>query len=56
VSGFVAGVQADLMAAMMDKPHQSADGEMLRFVPGIKLGDCAPADEIYGALDGGGMD
>jgi hypothetical protein len=43
------------MAALMDAPHQGADGGMLRFVLGIELRVGAATDVIEGAADAGGV-
>jgi len=50
-TGVIAGMQADLMAALVDTAHQVADGGMLRFVLGIETGVGAAADEVEGATD-----
>ena len=47
----VAGMQANLMAALVDAAHQVADGGMLRLVLGVEAGVGAAADEVEGAVD-----
>ena len=54
-AGVVAGMQADLMAALVDATHQVADGRMLRLVLGVETGIGAAADEVEGAADAGGL-
>ncbi len=55
MAGVVAGLEADIMATLMDPTQRGADGGMLRFVLGIKLRVGAPADKIESALDAGGI-
>ena len=50
-AGVVAGMQADLMAALVDAAHKVADGGMLRLVLGIEAGVGAAADEVERAAD-----
>jgi len=54
-AGAVAGMQPDLMAALVDAAHQVADGGMLRLVLGVETGVGAAADEVEGAVDAGGL-
>jgi len=54
-AGVVAGMQADLMAALVDTAHQVADCRMLRLVLSVETGVGAAADEVEGATDAGGL-
>ena len=55
MAGVTAGVLADLMAALMDAPHQGADGGMLGFVLRIQPWIGAATDEIEGAAGASGV-
>ena len=45
-AGVVGGMQANLMAALVDATHQVADGGMLRLVMGVEPGIGAATDEV----------